>query len=40
MFITVAQRYSNESYKRDAITRYFPYISYEKIQVLFQLGLV
>lgn len=40
MFITAAQQYSNESYKRDVVTRYFPYIFCEKIQVLFQLGLV
>lgn len=40
VFITAAQRYNNESYKRDVVTRYFPYIFCEKIQVLFQLGLV
>lgn len=40
MFITDAQQYSNESYKRDVVTRYFPYIFCEKIQVLFQLDLV
>lgn len=35
MFITAAQRYNNESNKRDVVKQYFPYIFYEKIQVLF-----